>query len=226
MATALLFHTLHGSIQQRKVTAERRADLQGSTAFRVQKAAGFEAAERAGGVALGPTGSSVLPALSRRACSRRGRCLDGFPAGQRCLCWERPPERTVPRAGPVRKRSGLLWSGLPLSVKLLTPSSPPFSQMVGGPGPESPFSGLFCQCLVLTIRKHLVVQNGLHGGSDLRRCPWPPDPMKGQEGLLAHRARLYGTSRLGPRGPSRLCTYDFPRKGSSATCQRPQQSIT
>ena len=46
------------------------------------------------------------------------------------------------------------------------------------------------RCLVLTIRKHLMVQNGLHRGSDLGRCPWPPDPMKVQEGLLAHRARL------------------------------------
>lgn len=80
-------------------------------------------------------------------------------------------------AGPVRGRS-------------LTPSSPSFGGTVRGPGPESPFSGLFCQRLVLTVRKHLVVQNGLHGGSDLGRCPWPPDPVKVQEGLLAHRACL------------------------------------
>lgn len=47
-------------------------------------------------------------------------------------------------AGPVR------WRASPPAVHPLWTGA--------RPGPESPFSGLFCQRLVLTVRKHLVVQ--------------------------------------------------------------------
>lgn len=107
----LLFHTLYDSMQQKEGDRAGKEELNAREAwlYECRKQSGFTAATRTEKQRLAPTGSRVPPVPSGRSLSRRDRCLDRFPAGQRCLFWERPPERAVTRAGPVRERSGL-WS--------------------------------------------------------------------------------------------------------------------
>lgn len=68
------------------------------------------------------------------------------------------------------------------------------------PGPRA--LHLDCSVNAWSWWKHLVVQSGLPRGSGLGRCPWPPGPVRVQEGLLAHRACLLteplGRGRWGP----------------------------